>query len=158
MKVWTRFSGLIDLEDPVIDIWDIAESLARQVRWNGHSNVCVARHCINLAKRVPSDDLKIHAYLHDAAEAYLGDIPTPIKCELTISATGESFVNYEERLLRKIYDHFGVPYDQDKLNKIYDLEKEVLWEEVQDKDKNVEFNDPLAALTYYLGVISCLNI
>lgn len=74
------------LED--IDIDDIAHSLSNQCRFAGHSRFfyCVAEHCCHCY-----DIAKISGYysdeclmvlLHDATEAYLVDLPRPIKNEL----------------------------------------------------------------------------
>ena len=62
-----------------IDIKDIAFSLANQCRFNGHvSFFSVAEHSVAVAARLPPS-LQLAGLLHDAAEAYLSDIPSPIK-------------------------------------------------------------------------------
>jgi hypothetical protein len=52
------------------------------VRWNGHCHrpYSVAEHCVLLASRAP-DHLKLTALMHDASEAYLGDVPSPLKVQ-----------------------------------------------------------------------------
>lgn len=59
---------------------DIAHSLALTCRFNGHLNrfYSVAQHSMILRKLLP-DSLAAWALLHDAAEAYLGDLVRPIK-------------------------------------------------------------------------------
>jgi len=61
-------------------IEDIAWSLAHQCRYNGHTKLfySVATHCILVAWFLPSN-LKLEGLLHDASEAYLSDLPSPIK-------------------------------------------------------------------------------
>ena len=61
-------------------IEDIAWSLAHQCRYNGHTKLfySVATHCILVAFFLPSN-LKLEGLLHDASEAYLSDLPSPIK-------------------------------------------------------------------------------
>ena len=62
-----------------IDIKDIAFSLANQCRFNGHVPFfSVAEHSVAVAARLPAH-LQLAGLLHDAAEAYLSDIPSPIK-------------------------------------------------------------------------------
>lgn len=68
-----------------VDIRDIAHSLARQCRFNGHCAgfVSVASHCIRVSfdvmDKTGSAMLSLRGLLHDAAEAYLGDMTRPMK-------------------------------------------------------------------------------
>lgn len=69
------------------DLEDIAHALANLCRYNGHTHTfySVAEHCVLVAQWVrdhtvqPSDRELRAALMHDAAEAYLGDIPSPLK-------------------------------------------------------------------------------
>lgn len=72
--------------DPSADdvcIEDIAHALSMQCRFNGHCKVfySVAQHCCHvcdlIAEREP--ERAFAALMHDAAEAYTGDIIRPIK-------------------------------------------------------------------------------
>lgn len=74
-----RFYPLAPSIDDV-DIEDIAHGLAYQCRFNGQtaSFYSVAQHSLLVAGLVP-EHLRIAALLHDAAEAYLGDIVKPLK-------------------------------------------------------------------------------
>lgn len=70
-------------QSPRIDdvhIEDIAHGLAFQCRFNGQTRAfySVAQHSLLVATLVPSR-LRLAALLHDAAEAYLGDIVKPLK-------------------------------------------------------------------------------
>lgn len=65
-----------------IDIADIAHSLSLQCRYNGHVDrfYSVAEHCVLLAELFPDDpNMALWALLHDAAEAYIGDMVRPLK-------------------------------------------------------------------------------
>jgi 5'-deoxynucleotidase YfbR-like HD superfamily hydrolase len=84
-STWTQtFKGLkfhpFDPKPEQIDIIDIAHALSMLCRWNGHIGrfYSVAEHSIHVASLVP-DKAKLWALMHDAAEAYVGDLPKPIK-------------------------------------------------------------------------------
>jgi hypothetical protein len=67
-----------------ICIEDIAHSLSMQCRFTGHTSrrYSVAAHSILVASLVPTP-LRLEALLHDASEAYLGDVSTPLKQLIT---------------------------------------------------------------------------
>lgn len=68
--------------DPsLICIEDIAHALSLLNRFCGHTTVpyTVGQHCIYVSNMVEDPLLRLPALLHDASEAYLQDIPRPIK-------------------------------------------------------------------------------
>ncbi len=92
----------IDVFDPNIDditIEDIARGLAHTCRWAGHTArfVSVATHSINVMNLV-TEEYKLEALLHDATEAYLGDMPKPIKRHLPDYQKIESKLDHFIRL------------------------------------------------------------
>lgn len=86
-----------------LDIRDIAHSLAMQCRFNGHCTqfYSVAQHSV-LVSRILPVDLALWGLLHDAAEAYLSDLPRPVKMQMP------SFVQAEEQLLEIIAARYGL--------------------------------------------------
>jgi 5'-deoxynucleotidase YfbR-like HD superfamily hydrolase len=68
-----------DLTKFVLNFDDIAHALSNICRYAGHTKrfYSVAEHCVVMAELFP-DEAKA-ALLHDAAEAYFGDLPRPIK-------------------------------------------------------------------------------
>jgi hypothetical protein len=75
-----HYINVFDPDPETIDIIDIAHSLSQTPRWGGHLKhfYSVAQHSIKVCENLP-DNLKLEGLLHDATEAYIGDIPKPIK-------------------------------------------------------------------------------
>jgi hypothetical protein len=88
----------IDLEQ------DIARGLGHTCRFNGQCAefYSVAQHSILVAELVEDERLRLPALLHDAAEAYIGDIVTPIKMLLPFMFW------LERRIQRQLWRHFGL--------------------------------------------------
>lgn len=91
------------LED--IDILDIARGLAQQTRWGGHSEegVSVAQHSCQVSYLVYDKDA-LTALMHDATEAYILDIPRPIKPFL------EGYKEVEHNLMSVIAKKYNLEY------------------------------------------------
>lgn len=64
-----------------IRLLDIAHGLSNECRWQGMCRRAfnVAEHSIWVARMSLNKEDKIHSLLHDAHEAYLSDIPKPLK-------------------------------------------------------------------------------
>lgn len=88
------------------DIVDIAHALAFTCRYNGHvpKFYSVAEHSV-LASRYRKDltpKQRLMLLLHDASEAYLSDVPRPVKVSLP------EYRGYERALMDIIMKSFGV--------------------------------------------------
>jgi len=61
---------------------DLAWQLAGIVRWGGFAvlDVTVARHSCLVADLIPHDHQRIHGLFHDAGEAWVWDIASPLRC------------------------------------------------------------------------------
>jgi uncharacterized protein len=68
------------MDPETIDIRDIAHALSGIPRYTAHTpeTYSVGQHSIMACLAAP-DECKIEALLHDAAEAYLGDVSKPLK-------------------------------------------------------------------------------
>lgn len=100
----------LDVDPSEIIIEDVAHSLARQCRYNGHSagHLSVARHSLWVSEhlRTRGPELELWGLLHDATEAYLGDLVKPLKVRDEMA----EFRRAEENLERAVADAFDLPY------------------------------------------------
>lgn len=99
------YMNVFDPKPEMICIEDIAHSLSQQCRFGGHlpGFYSVAQHSI-LTVNLVEVKYKLAALLHDASEAYLLDIPKPIKGRL------KNYKELENKLMCLIADKFGFEY------------------------------------------------
>eukprot|EP01133_Synstelium_polycarpum_P018095 gene18095-21623_t len=88
-----------------VAIEDIAHGLAYQCRFNGQTQVfySIAQHSLIVASLVPPP-LRLAALLHDAAEAYLGDMVKPLKVLLP------EFAALEDKVSAIIAATYGIDF------------------------------------------------
>lgn len=110
---------------------DIARALSMICRYGGHSHrfYSVAEHCVLMSYAVP-EEWALWALLHDAAEAYVGDMVRPLKRMLP------QYSEIENGVLLAILSHYGVeggpalPYPvKDADNRIILTERAALFPE-----------------------------
>lgn len=110
-----------------LDINDIAWSLAHQPRFKGHTRkpYSVAEHCWRMSFMVPPE-ADLWALMHDAGEAYIGDIPAPLK----FLAPG--LVECEERIMGAVVAKWfdcHVPHDVQEV--VHTCDKWIVHEEAK---------------------------
>ena len=86
-----------------VNIVDIAHALSLICRYGGHVDrfYSVAEHCVLMSQHVPKEDA-LWALLHDASEAYVGDMVRPLKYQLP------SYMEAEDRVIEAIVGRFGL--------------------------------------------------
>jgi uncharacterized protein len=96
---------LLDPRPEDVDILDIAVALSRAPRYAGHSRCTysVAQHSYFASIYAPKP-FALEALLHDATEAYTGDITRPLKRIL-----GPVFADIEKRIHFAIAERFRIP-------------------------------------------------
>ncbi len=112
----TYIGKMFDVFDPdpnQIDIFDIAHHLALMTRFNGackwlysiaqHSVLCSQRAGDYYYPRPREEELALALLMHDAAEAYLGDIVRPVKRKIT------DFAIVENQVMDAINERFDLP-------------------------------------------------
>ena len=106
-----RWVNPFDPDPEQLDAGDIARALANQCRFGGHCRpfYSVAQHSVIVSRLVEegggdAEDV-FAALMHDAAEAYLGDMPHPLKHR---SPLGAAFKEAEDHLEHAIRERFGI--------------------------------------------------
>jgi hypothetical protein len=101
---------LFDYHAPVIDIDDVAHGLAHACRFAGHTSrfYSVAEHSVLVANIVHAEapHIALAALWHDAHEAYMGDLPTPLKAII-----GKRWKHIASRIDEAVSDHLGLEVD-----------------------------------------------
>jgi len=84
---------------------DIAHALGNLCRFTGHCRrfYSVAEHCVRVSLAVPRQD-SLWGLLHDASEAYVHDLPQPLKRLPEFAAYREA----ERAVERAMCDRFGL--------------------------------------------------
>ena len=100
-----------------IDIRDIAHALSQQCRFSGHTRVpySVAQHSVLVAHEVErcggTREEQLWGLLHDASEAYLVDIPSPLKHAPEFAAYRVA----EERMMQAVCKRFDLPLAEPRI-------------------------------------------
>ena len=106
-RIMLHSGRLLDLTNPEpdqIEIDDIAHGLAHTCRYAGQCDgfYSVAEHSVLVSYTARS--AKLAALLHDAAEAFIGDLPRPLKLLIP------QYKIIEMQLERAVFRRFGVAW------------------------------------------------
>lgn len=106
--IQTASGGSFDVLNPLehqIVIDDIAAALSNICRFGGHTRsfYSVAQHCV-MASWITDPQNRLEVLMHDAAEAYVGDMVSPLKAELP------QYQAIELRIKALIWKKFGLHF------------------------------------------------
>lgn len=126
--------GLFDYnnpEDSDVTIEDIATALSNVCRFSGHIHYFypVAQHCVNASLIVPPE-FAFDALMHDTAEAFTNDLPTPLKWAVPV------FKELEVRIEAAMAKKFGFNYPFGPEVKLADLQMLRMEKEKIKRDKS----------------------
>jgi hypothetical protein len=121
----THTGKLIDLREfseADVRLPDISHALSMLNRFTGHTTqpYSVAQHSVVVSKLVPQEDA-LWGLLHDASEAYLGDVARPLKAMLP------EYVALEKRIQQVIARAFGLRWPAPPSVKAAD-NRALIWE------------------------------
>jgi 5'-deoxynucleotidase YfbR-like HD superfamily hydrolase len=103
------YFNLLEPTVEMIDINDIAHALSNLPRFGGHlhTTYSVAQHSVmvmNTLDLFGHQDILLEGLMHDASEAYLMDLPSPIKALLP------DYYKMEDRICKVIAEKFNLQY------------------------------------------------
>jgi hypothetical protein len=109
----------LDPKPEMINIEDIAHALSHQCRFTGHSYhyYSVAEHSVYVMQ-LCSQRNKLAGLLHDASEAYLTDVASPVKKFLS------NYKEMEDKIMKAIAERFGFRYPFEE--EVHDADKDQL--------------------------------
>src|SRR3954453_16679458 len=116
-----RFGNPFDPDPEQLDARDIARGLPNLSRFGGHTRAfySVAQHSVIVSELVEARggdaEDAFAALMHDATEAYLGDMPHPIKHR---SPLGAAFKAAEDHLEAAIRDRFAIRADVPEIKRV----------------------------------------
>lgn len=118
-----KYVNVFDPTPDMICIEDIAHALSKQCRFGGHLPIfySVAQHSVSCSMGVEQEH-KLAALLHDASEAYLLDMPSPIEHRLPI------YKSLHKKLMQIIAVKFDFEYPlHEEVKRADRLALEVEW-------------------------------
>lgn len=108
----TRSGKAWHFADPRVEdvsLFDIAHALSNLCRFGGHTAhfYSVAEHSVYVSMVVPPQ-FALQGLMHDATEAYVVDVPRPLKHML-----GSAYAELEDNAWRVVAEKFSLPYELD---------------------------------------------
>jgi 5'-deoxynucleotidase YfbR-like HD superfamily hydrolase len=121
---------LLDPRPEDIDIEDIAQALSRISRYNGMTSgpgYTVAQHSVLASRVLTVYHHRLAVLLHDAPEAYAGDVITPLKRLL-----GAAYEEIEDGIMKAVAARYGFCWATPSVEAVKHADKVMLATEIRD--------------------------
>lgn len=140
MFIFTRSRQLLDFHAPHLydyTLAEVAQCLYRLTRFSGHRDVSVLEHTMwmydKATEMVLAPSTKLAILLHDAPEAFTGDITAPVQAYLGDEARSQLH-HLQERIMRALVGKcLPIPYEaifhEQAVRMMKHLDSMALWEE-----------------------------
>lgn len=114
---------LLEAKPGDVCLEDIAASLSKQCRFNGHTRrfYSVAQHSVYVAQHVDRR-FRLAALMHDAHEAYVGDLVSPVK----VSIDSQIFRDIENVIKKAVEERFEIEWSPAQRDAIEVADKRML--------------------------------
>ncbi len=150
IKTFTgRYVQPLAMKPADFDIADIAHGLSRICRFNGQCQgyLTVASHSIRVMRRMQTTDKRVlrSALLHDAAEAYIGDLPRPMKRHPAFAF----YVEAEDRICRALADRFDLIYPWPE--EVKDADSAELRLDIDERREQRDFEDQTITEVWFMN-------
>lgn len=154
-----RAVNVIDMQPSMVDIADIAQSLSLICRYNGHipTFYSVAEHSVRVARWLQNDGndplVCLTGLLHDASEAYVGDMVRPLK---RAAGIGKEHQKVEDQVSQAIYIRLGGIYPHP--HEVHKADEAVYrWEVENIRNGNAKGWSPKRAKMEFLELFNKMN-
>jgi 5'-deoxynucleotidase YfbR-like HD superfamily hydrolase len=142
---------ILNIDADMVRLDDVAHSLSHICRFNGHvpNFYSVAEHCVRayweLFKDQQPPDVCLTGLLHDACEAYVGDMVRPLK---RVPEMLEVFKPIEERAMQAVHHKLGGVYPHPK--EIHSVDRQLYEWEVKNvmSGVHVPWSSEIAKIMY----------
>ncbi len=126
----------LDPDPSTIRVEDVAHGLAHTCRFAGQCQFyySVATHAIHVSRELADREpiVQLYGLFHDASEAYITDVPRPIKREI------DAYDRIERDVLAAVWDRLNIPHPDDEQ-----------WQAVMDADDRMLRHEAETLLSEY---------
>lgn len=152
-----NFFDYLSHDNYPFDIEEIAHSLSHICRYGGHCDqfYSVAEHSVLISQLV-SPELALCGLLHDGAEAYITDLPSPLK------ALCPDYKQIEASVEKSLFNRYSLPYPLPVEVKVIDKQlyktERLLISQIEDVFWHTDLSPAEGVMINYLPPLEAKNL